>query len=182
MLREAVREGAELGRAAEPIMKAGGLVPDDLMIGIIRERLARTDARAGFVLDGFPRTVVQAEKLDELLGAGNGNGRPHVVHLLVPDEAIVKRIAARRSCSACGAVYHLENARPKTADLCDLCGGALVARADDTEPAVRKRLEAFHRQTMPVVAHYRARGWLDEVDGIGSVDEVFERIDESLTR
>lgn len=181
ILREAVRNGTELGRQAEPIMKAGGLVPDDLMIGIIRERLARPDASRGWLLDGFPRTVVQAEKLDALVAAGNGSGHPRVVQLLVPDEVIVQRIAARRSCPACGAVYHLENAPPRVADVCDACGGKLIAREDDTEAAVRKRLEAFHRQTMPVVEHYAARDWVVDVDGIGSVDEVFERIERALS-
>ncbi|HVR43388.1 MAG TPA: adenylate kinase [Thermoanaerobaculia bacterium] len=177
ILREAVRNGSELGRKAEPIMKAGALVPDELMIGIIRERLRQPDAARGFVLDGFPRTVVQAEKLDALLEEGNGKEPPRVVHLLVPDEVIVQRIAARRSCPACGAIYHLEHAPPRVADVCDQCQGKLVARADDTEAAVRKRLEAYHRQTMPVVGYYRAKSWLREVDGLGSVDEVFERID-----
>lgn len=180
MLREAVRNGTELGRQAEPIMKSGGLVPDDLMVGIIRERLAQNDAREGFVLDGFPRTVVQAEKLDGLLTQGNGSQTPRVIHLLVPDEVIVQRISARRSCPVCGSVFHLEHAPPKLADVCDQCGGALVARADDTEEAVRKRLEAFHRQTMPVVEYYQAKGWLRSVDGLGAVDEVFERIDKAL--
>lgn len=182
MLREAVRAGSELGRKAEPIMKAGALVPDELMVGIIGERLEKEDAAGGYVLDGFPRTVVQAEKLERLMVAGNGKGEPHVVHLLVPDEVIVQRIAARRSCPACGAVFHLENAPPAVADVCDACGGSLVARADDTEESVRKRLEAFHRQTMPVVKYYEAKGWLREVDGLGSVDEVFECIDETLNR
>lgn len=182
ILREAVRTGTELGRKAEPIMKAGALVPDELMIGIIGERLEKDDAVRGTVLDGFPRTVVQAEKLERLMTEGNGKSEAHVLHLLVPDEAIVQRIAARRSCPACGAVFHLENAPPAVADVCDECGGRLVARADDTEDAVRKRLEAFHRQTMPVVKFYEAKGWLREVDGLGSVDEVFERIDETLER
>jgi adenylate kinase len=180
ILREAVREGSELGRQAEPIMKAGGLVPDELMIEIIRERLARPDAAAGFVLDGFPRTVPQAEKLDGLLTEGNGKDKPHVLSLLVPDEVIVRRIAGRRSCPSCGAVYHLESAPPKVANVCDACGSALITRPDDTEEKVRKRLEAFHRQTMPVAGFYRAKGWLRDVDGLGSVDEVFERIDETL--
>ena len=179
ILREAVRNGSELGRKAEPIMKSGGLVPDDLMVDIIGERLAAEDARKGFLLDGFPRTVVQAEKLGGLL-EGNGSGDPRVIHLLVPDEVIVQRISARRSCPVCGSVYHLEHAPPKLADVCDQCGGALVARADDTEEAVRKRLEAFHRQTMPVVDYYRAKDWLRSVDGLGTVDEVFERISRSL--
>ncbi len=150
------------------------------MIGIIRERLRKPDARKGFVLDGFPRTVPQAEKLDALLAEGNGKETPHVLSLLVPDEVIVRRIGGRRSCPSCGAVYHLESAPPKVASVCDACGSGLTTRPDDTEQAIRKRLEAFHRQTMPVAEFYRAKGWLRDVDGLGSVDEVFERIDETL--
>jgi adenylate kinase len=184
MLREAVAERTELGKVAEPILASGGLVSDDLMIGIVRERLAKPDASKGFILDGFPRTVGQAEKLGALLsarGAGNGEEGLRVVELLVPDETIVKRIAARRSCASCGSVFHLENAPPAKENICDRCGSALVARADDTEPAVRKRLQAFHNQTMPVVSYYRQKNLLREVDGLGSVDQVFERIEKSLS-
>lgn len=179
MLREAVAEGTELGKAAAPIMASGGLVSDELMIGIIRDRLSKEDARKGFILDGFPRTVVQAEKLDSILG--NGAAPLAVVQLLVPDEAIVRRIALRRSCGQCGAVYHLENNPPASGGVCDRCGAELVARADDNESAVRKRLEAFHRQTLPVASFYKQKGLLREVDGVGAVDQVFERIEKSLS-
>lgn len=179
MLRAAVRNETALGREAAPIMASGGLVPDELMVGIIGDRLREQDAAPGFILDGFPRTVVQAEKLDALL-AGNGNGRPRVLYLSVPDEVIVSRISARRSCPSCGAVYHLENNPPRTEGVCDSCGAGLIARADDNADAVRKRLEAFHRQTMPVVEHYRAQGVLREIDGEATVDEVFEQIGRSL--
>jgi adenylate kinase len=178
MLREAIADGTELGRKAAPIMASGALVSDDLMIGIIRDRLAKADARKGFVLDGFPRTVVQAEKLDAIVG--NGTDRLRVLQLLVPDEAIVRRIALRRSCPQCGAIYHLENQPPANDNLCDRDGAELIARPDDTEAAVRKRLEAFHRQTMPVATFYKTKSWLREVDGIGPVDQVFERIERSL--
>jgi adenylate kinase len=178
MLREAIADGTELGRKAAPIMASGALVSDDLMIGIIRDRLAKADARKGFVLDGFPRTVVQAEKLDAIMG--NGSDRLRVLQLLVPDEAIVRRIALRRSCPQCGAIYHLENQPPANDSLCDRDGAELIARPDDTEAAVRKRLEAFHRQTMPVATFYKTKSWLREVDGIGPVDQVFERIERSL--
>lgn len=179
ILREAVADGTPLGIQAAPIMAAGALVPDDLMIGIIRDRLAKPDARKGFILDGYPRTVVQAEKLDALV-SGNGKEPVRVLQLLVPDEAIVNRIAQRRSCSQCGAIYHLENNPPANDSLCDRCGTEVIARADDTEQAVRKRLEAFHRQTLPVATFYKAKSVLREVDGIGAVDEVFERIQKSL--
>lgn len=180
ILREAVRNGTELGKQAEPIMASGALVPDDLMVGIVGERLQQPDAKSGFILDGFPRTLTQAEKLDGFLGRGNGTGDLRVVHLLVPDELIVKRIAERRSCGACGASYHLENSPPKKEGICDRCGGALETRPDDVESAVRKRLEAFHRQTVPVIDYYRAKNVLHEVDGNAPVDQVFERVQKSL--
>lgn len=180
ILREAIANGTELGQQAAPIMAAGALVPDDLMIGIIRERLAQADASGGFILDGFPRTLVQAEKLDAIV-QGNGADKVRVLQLLVPDEAIVQRIALRRSCSGCGAIYHLENNPPANDSVCDRCGAEVIARPDDTETAVRKRLEAFHRQTLPVATYYKSKSALREVDGIGPIDEVFERIEQSLS-
>lgn len=179
MLREAIADGTELGREAAPIMASGALVSDDLMIGIINDRLAKPDAQKGFILDGFPRTLVQAEKLDGLVG--NGKEALRVLQLLVPDDAIVRRITMRRTCAQCGAIYHLENNPPANDSVCDRCGAEVIARADDTEVAVRKRLEAFHRQTLPVATYYRSKSVLREVDGIGPVDEVFERIAKSLT-
>ena len=178
MLREAVAEGTELGRQAAPIMASGGLVSDDLMISIIRDRLSRADAKKGFILDGFPRTLVQAEKLNTLVG--NGANSLRVLQLLVPDEVIVQRIALRRSCGQCGAIYHLVNNPPAQPEVCDRCGAELIARPDDTEAAVRRRLEAFHQQTLPVATYYRTKSVLREVDGVGPVDEVFERIEKSL--
>ena len=187
MLREAIADGTELGQQAAPIMASGALVSDDLMIGIINDRLAKPDAARGFILDGFPRTVVQAEKLDTIVGDGKGNGSGNeadglrVLQLLVPDEAIVKRISLRRSCPVCGAIYHLESAPPAVDSVCDREGAELIARPDDNETAVRKRLEAFHRQTLPVATFYKTKQLLREVDGIGPVDEVFERIERSLS-
>lgn len=178
MLREAVADGTELGLQAAPIMASGGLVSDDLMIGIIKDRLTRNDAGGGFILDGFPRTIVQAEKLDGIVG--NGTDPLRVLQLLVPDDAIVRRITLRRTCAQCGAIYHLENNPPANDSVCDRCGAEVIARPDDNEEAVRKRLEAFHRQTLPVATYYKAKSILREVDGIGPVDEVFERIEKSL--
>jgi len=179
MLRDAVAEDTELGRQAAPVMALGGLVSDDLMIGIVKGRLGKPDASKGFILDGFPRTLVQAEKLDNLVG--NGSEPLRVLQLLVPDDAIVRRITLRRTCSQCGAIYHLENNPPANDSVCDRCGAGVVARADDTEEAVRKRLEAFHRDTLPVATFYKAKSLLREVDGVGPVDAVFERIENSLT-
>lgn len=187
MLREAIADGTELGQQAAPIMASGALVSDDLMIGIINDRLVKPDAARGFILDGFPRTVVQAEKLDTIVGDSTGNGSGNeadglrVLQLLVPDEAIVKRISLRRSCPVCGAIYHLESAPPAVDSVCDREGAELIARPDDNETAVRKRLEAFHRQTLPVATFYKTKQVLREVDGIGPVDEVFERIERSLS-
>ena len=178
ILREAIADGTELGRKAAPIMAEGKLVSDDLMVGIIRQRLDKSDAKRGFILDGFPRTLMQAEKLESLVG--NGSGGLRVVQLLVPDEVIVKRIASRRSCPNCGAIYHLETAPPANDLVCDRCGAEVTARPDDTEQAVRKRLESFHRQTLPVATFYKVKSVLREVDGVGPVDEVFERIERSL--
>ncbi len=178
MLREAVAAGTPVGQQASSIMAAGQLVPDDLMIRMIDERLARPDASKGFILDGFPRTLVQAEKLETLVG--NGKGDLRVLQLLVPDDAIVRRITLRRTCAQCGAIYHLENQPPANDSVCDRCGAEVIARPDDTEEAVRKRLESFHRQTMPVATFYKSKSILREVDGIGPVDEVFERIEQSL--
>jgi len=183
MLREAIADGTELGRQAAPIMASGALVSDELMLGIIDERLAKADAQRGFILDGFPRTLVQAEKLDTIVGNGSGNGAGglRVLQLLVPDETIVKRISLRRSCPTCGAIYHLESAPPAVDTVCDREGAELIARPDDNETAVRKRLEAFHRQTLPVATYYKSKQLLREVDGVGPVDEVFERIEKSLS-
>jgi len=183
MLREAIADGTELGRQAAPIMASGALVSDDLMLGIIDERLAKSDAQRGFILDGFPRTLVQAEKLDAIVGktSGNGDAGLRVLQLLVPDDAIVERISLRRSCPTCGAIYHLASAPPAVDMVCDRDGAELIARTDDNETAVRKRLEAFHRQTLPVATYYKAKNLLREVDGVGPVDQVFERIEKSLS-
>jgi adenylate kinase len=178
MLREAVADGTELGKKAAPIMALGQLVSDDLMLGIVNDRLAKSDAAKGFILDGFPRTLVQAEGLDKIVG--NGGEPLRVLQLLVPDDAIVRRITLRRTCSSCGAIYHLENNPPANDAVCDRCGAEVIARADDREEAVRVRLEAFHRDTLPVATFYRTKSLLREVDGVGPLDEVFERIEKSL--
>ena len=179
MLREAIADGTELGKKAAPVVASGQLVSDELMVGIIKDRLKKADARNGFILDGFPRTVVQAERLDSLVG--NGTRDLRVLQLLVPDDVIVKRIALRRSCPQCGAIYHLETAPPKSDLVCDRDGAEVIARPDDTEQAIRKRLEAFHKQTLPVAAFYKTKSVLRQVDGVGPVDEVFERIERSLS-
>ncbi|HEY6137493.1 MAG TPA: adenylate kinase [Thermoanaerobaculia bacterium] len=178
MLRDAIADDTALGRQAAPIMASGALVPDDLMIDIIDDRLKKPDAARGFILDGFPRTTVQAEKLDNIVG--NGSDPLRVLQLLVPDDVLVNRVALRRSCPECGTIYHLQSAPPKNDMVCDRDGAALIHRPDDNGEAVRKRLEAFHRQTLPVATFYKAKSVLRTVDGVGSLDEVFERIEQSL--
>ena len=179
ILREAIADGTELGKKAAPVVASGALVSDDLMVDIIKERLKKSDARKGFILDGYPRTLVQAEKLENLVG--NGSGGLRVLQLLVPDDVIVKRIALRRSCPQCGAIYHLETAPPRNDLVCDRDGAELIARPDDNEQAIRKRLEAFHKQTLPVATFYKAKSVLRQVDGVGPVDQVFERIEKTLS-
>lgn len=157
ILREAVAAGTELGRVAKATMDAGNLVGDEVMIGIIRERLSRDDARPGFVLDGFPRTVAQAAALDVLM---DGRGPLVVVDIVVPEEVLVRRLAARRICGACGV-----NALVEWTTTCGRCGGALVQRSDDDEAVVRERLKVYHRQTKPLVDYYSARPTFRAVDG-----------------
>ena len=178
MLRDAIADQTEVGKKAAPIVASGKLVSDDIMVDVVRDRLNKADAKGGFILDGFPRTLVQAERLDGLVG--NGTKTLRVLQLLVPDDVIVKRISLRRSCPSCKAIYHLESAPPATDDVCDKCGSALVARPDDNEESVRRRLDAFHADTLPVAAFYKTKSVLREVDGVGPVDQVFERIEKSL--
>lgn len=175
MLRAAIAEGTELGLSAKSFMDRGELVPDDVVVGIIGDALRAAGRGRGFILDGFPRTVAQAEALTAMLDAA-GEAVERVVLLEVPPELIVDRIAGRRSCPNCGAVYHVTSAPPKAEGVCDVCRGQLVQRSDDREDAVRKRLDAYARWTAPVVGFYEERGLLRRVDGVGEVDEVFGRL------
>ncbi len=180
MLRAAVTAGTALGRQAKAIMDAGNLVPDDVVIGMIAERIDRPDARRGFVLDGFPRTVPQAEALDRLL-AERGRRLDAVIQMTVDREALVARIAGRFTCAACGQGYHDRFHRPKVEGVCDKCGGTAFKRRDDDRPeALRPRLEAYERQTAPLLPYYERQGLLRTVDGMGEVEEVARRIDAIL--
>lgn len=152
LLRDAVREGTPLGRKAQEYMNAGELVPDDVILGLIRDML-QGSTEAGAIFDGFPRTLPQAEALDKLL-ADLGQPLDAVVALNVDDEALVKRLSGRRSCPKCGAVYNVYSERPKTEDVCDRCGTALVHRTDDLESTVRRRLQVYQEQTAPLIAYY----------------------------
>jgi len=178
ILREARSAGTPLGLLARSFMDAGQLVPDEVVVGIVRERLHSPDAKPGFLLDGFPRTVPQAEALDGAL-AEQGRGIEHAVKIEVPKEDLVERSVGRRTCATCGRIYHLRYSPPPSPEACE-CGGALVQRADDQEDVVRERLEVFERQTRPVSAYYEARGILRRIDGSGTPEEVGRRMEEAL--
>ncbi len=181
ILRQAVKEGTALGLQAKPLMESGKLVPDALVIRIVQERLKRADCRAGFVLDGFPRTVAQAEALDAML-ASLGRRIDHVLSLEVPLEMVVERLTGRRCCPKDGRIYHLTQAPPVAPGVCDACGSALVQRPDDREEVVRARQLTYRKDTEPLKAFYAQRGLLLPVDGTGTQDEVFARIQAALGR
>jgi adenylate kinase len=173
MLREAVAAGTDLGRQAKSYMDSGGLVPDAVIIGLVGEALVRPEARKGFVLDGFPRTLPQAEALDRLLEE-RGLGLDRVVLFRTPEAELLRRITGRRVCGQCGRNYHLASSPPAKPGICDNCGGPLHQRSDDEEATVRRRLSVYEQDTRPVVEHYRGRGLLEEVTGEGPVDQVFQ--------
>ena len=180
MLRAAVAAGNEVGKRAKAIMEAGELVPDEVVIGMIAERLDEPDSAAGFILDGFPRTLAQANALDALL-AGKAMEIDLVIAFGVDDEALVARIAARFACADCGTVYN-DLAKPtRVAGVCDSCGGgAFVRRPDDKPETVRGRLHAYHAQTAPLLPWYRAKGLLTTVDGMAGIDAVTAEIGHAL--
>ena len=172
ILREAVQGGTELGLVAKATMEAGNLVSDDVMIAIVRERLARQDAARGFVLDGFPRTVVQATALDGIM---DGRSPLTVLDIAVPEDVLVRRLATRRICSKCG-----HNAAVEWTTTCELCGGTLIARVDDGVEIVRERLKVYMRQTKPLVDYYSARSTFRQIDGNRPPSVVTEAIDSAL--
>lgn len=180
MLRAAVKAGTEVGKQADAIMRAGGLVSDDIVIRIISDRLNEPDCKNGFILDGFPRTLPQAAALDKLL-ASKGLKLDHVVELKVDDEALVDRIAGRFTCAKCGAGYHDTNKPTKVAGKCDGCGSTeFVRRADDNAETVKSRLMAYYRQTAPLTGYYFAKGNLTTLDGMAPIDAVAKQLDAVL--
>jgi len=177
MLRRAVASGSPLGEKVKAIMEAGRLVPDEIIIEMIADRIAAPDAAQGFILDGFPRTVPQAEALDAML-AEHGRKLDHVILMEVDEAALVDRIAGRFTCQACGASYHDRYKRPRVEGVCDVCGSRdLVHRADDRPEAVATRLAAYRNQTAPILPYYRARGILRSVDGMAEIDAVTREIE-----
>jgi adenylate kinase len=180
MLRAAVASGSEIGRKAKAIMDAGNLVPDDIIIAMIHDRITQPDCRKGVILDGFPRTVPQAEALDRML-ADNRLKLDHVIEMKVDDAALIERITGRFTCAKCGASYHDRFNRPNKEGVCDVCGATeFKRRADDTAETVKARLDAYYRQTAPILPYYRARGILKTVDGMAEIDEVGRQIDAIL--
>jgi len=179
ILRAAVKAGTELGRKAKEYMDSGALVPDEVVIGLIRDRLKEPDAKSGYMLDGFPRTVPQAEALDGML-AEMGSRIDHVISIEVPDEELIKRLTGRRTCKSCGQGYHLVFDPPRKKGKCDKCGGELYQRDDDNTETVTNRLKVYNKQTQPLIDYYRAKGLLRPIDGRGEIKEIFERIGQVL--
>ena len=178
ILRAAVKEGTELGKEAQGYMERGELVPDSLIMGIMEERLQQDDCKQGFLLDGFPRTIPQAEELEKLLEKLNIT-LDGVVNLNVPREVILDRLTTRRTCEDCGAIYNVKSNPPKVEGVCDKCGGKVVQRADETEEAISKRLDVFNEQTAPLVDFYRDKGMLWDINATSS-EEVVKIIKEKL--
>lgn len=171
MLRSAVARGTEVGKKAQSYMNAGLLVPDEVVLGVVRERLSQPDAAAGFLFDGFPRTVEQADALGQILGQ-TGQCLDAVVNIDVPEEDLVERITGRRVCRKCGASYHVKYSPPKAASICDACGDELYQRADDTEATVRERLSVYKKETRPLIDYYSHKGLVRTVDGGVAIDQV----------
>ena len=180
ILREAVKAESDLGLQAKDFMSAGKLVPDELIGDLISERLGQEDAAAGFILDGFPRTVEQVTILDRALEKIEGD-LDRVVLLAAPEEEIVRRLTGRRVCESCGSVCHIESSPPKVDGRCDACEGKLIQRPDDTESVIRERLRVYREQTLPIADAYEQRGLLAQIDGQGTPDDVFARLQGMLS-
>jgi adenylate kinase len=179
MLRAALKEGTPLGLEAKKYMDAGGLVPDSVVIGLVKERIQKPDAKGGYMLDGFPRTVAQAQELDKIL-AGMNQKIDHVVSVEVPNSELLGRLTGRRTCRACGAGFHVMFDPPKKEGVCDKCGGELYQRSDDNEATVKSRLETYEAQTKPLIEYYEKQGKLRHIDGVGKMDDILQRIQKVL--
>lgn len=175
IFRANIKEGTPLGNKAKEYMDQGMLVPDELVLDLIVDRLEKEDAKDGYVLDGFPRTIPQAEALDAALSK-QGEKLDAAIDISVPDENIVNRMSGRRACVGCGATYHLVYAAPKTEGVCDVCGKDLILRDDDKPETVTKRLDVYHEQTQPLIDYYNTSGILKTIDGTIDINEVFDNI------
>jgi adenylate kinase len=179
ILRKAVADQSPLGKEASEYIKRGDLVPDNVIVKLVAERLKEKDCAQGFILDGFPRTIPQAQSLEEILQK-MGLGLQSVLLVQVPHRIIVERLAGRRTCKNCGALYHLKFNPSTRESICDRCGGELVQRDDDREETIRARLKVYDNQTAPLVDYYRQRGILREIDGVGNVDDIRNRVIKAL--
>ena len=179
IFRKNIKEGTELGKEAKPYMDKGELVPDDLVIAIATSRLLEEDCKGGFLLDGFPRTVYQAEKLDGFLGH-KGQKVDLVIALSVEDEELIRRIVGRRVCKNCGRTYHVATMRPSKEGVCDSCGGELYQRADDEETTVRTRISVYEEQTSPLISYYEKAGILVHIDGALGLENVTAEITKNI--
>jgi adenylate kinase len=175
ILRGAVKEKTPLGVEAKGYMDQGRLVPDEVVVGIVRDRVKAPDCNGGFILDGFPRTLPQAEALDATLQEMKKE-IDHVVSIEVGTEELLRRLTGRRTCRTCGAMYHLMFNPPAKEGICDTCGGELYQRDDDQEATIRARLQVYEEQTAPLIAYYRKRGLLRTIDGVGAIEKIFEEI------
>ncbi len=181
MFRAAVKEGTELGKKAKACMDAGQLVPDEITIGIVKERLAKPDCAKGFILDGFPRTVEQADALDGILKALSIR-LTRAVDISVPSDVLVERAVGRRICKKCGATYHIRFNPSKAEGVCDACGGETYQRADDSEATMKNRLSVYEAQTKPLISYYREAGLYSEIDGSQEMSKVFADITACLEK
>lgn len=179
MFRAAVKEGTPLGKKAQEYMSAGKLVPDEVTIGIVRERLAKDDCAGGFILDGFPRTVEQADALNEILKT-QGRSLSSVINIAVPLEDLIERGVGRRICRNCGATYHVKFHAPAKENVCDACGGELYQRADDTAETMQKRLSVYESSTRPLIDYYKQSGIYAEIDGKQKIEKVTEDLENVL--
>ncbi len=179
IFRKNIKEGTELGKKAQEYMNAGALVPDELVVDLVKDRLQQDDCKNGFLLDGFPRTIFQAEKLDEFLSESNLK-MDIVINLKVEKEALIKRLTGRRVCKDCGASYHIVNLPPKKEGVCDICGGELIQRKDDNIETVENRINVYEEQTAPLIGYYKEAGSLVDFDGEASLDEVFDAIVQAI--
>lgn len=179
IFRKNIKEGTELGKKAQEYMNAGALVPDELVVDLVKDRLQQDDCKNGFLLDGFPRTIFQAEKLDEFLSESNQK-MDIVINLKVEKEALIKRLTGRRVCKDCGASYHIVNIPPKKEGVCDICGGELIQRKDDNIETVENRINVYEDQTAPLIGYYKEAGSLVDFDGEASLDEVFDAIVQAI--
>ena len=175
IFRQNLSEETELGKKASEYMKKGELVPDALVIDIVIDRLSKDDTKTGYLLDGFPRTTAQADAFEKLLGE-NGSSIDYVIYINIPKDELIRRVVSRRVCGSCGKTYNVNSFPPKTEGVCDVCGGDVVQRADDTEETANNRIDVYNEQTTPLIEYYKGKGVLYEFNGMDEVEAINDRI------